>query len=70
VGAEGGLVDVARVHPHLVVARPEVQLREEAGAMELVQELIDHWNRELVLRRLGVEGTVGIEVLPLTDLRL
>jgi hypothetical protein len=49
VGAEGGLVDVARVHPHLVIARPEVQLREEAGAMELVQELVDHRNRELVL---------------------
>jgi hypothetical protein len=26
--------------------------------MELVQEPIDHWNQELVFRRLGVEGAV------------
>ena len=30
------------VHAHLVMARAEVELGEEAGAMELIEELIDH----------------------------
>ena len=58
VGAEGGLGNVVGVHLHLVVARAQVELGEEARALELVEELINHWDRELVLRGLGVEGVV------------
>ena len=41
MGAERRLVDVVRVHPHLMITRAEVQVREEAGTMVLVQELLD-----------------------------
>ena len=58
VRAEGGLGDIIGVHLPLVVARPQVELSEETSPMELVKELIHHWDRELVLRRLGVEGVV------------
>ena len=47
-----------RVHPHLVIAESKVQLGEEMGAKQLVQELIDGWNGELILGRLGIEGPV------------
>jgi hypothetical protein len=39
VGAERRLVDVLRPHAHLVIPGPEVQLGEELGAVELVEEL-------------------------------
>ena len=35
------LVDVGRPHADLVVSGSEVELGEEAGAMELVQQLVD-----------------------------
>jgi hypothetical protein len=50
--------DVVGVHPHLVVTRVQIHLGEEVGAVELVEELVDHWYRELVLRCLGIESAV------------
>ena len=50
--------DVVGVHPHLVVARTQIELGEEASPKELVQELEYHRDGELVLGRLGVEGAV------------
>ena len=41
-----------------MVAGPQIQLGEELRAMELVQKLIDHWDREFVLGRLVVERPV------------
>ena len=50
--------DVVGVHPHLVVARTQIELGEEASPKELIQELEYHRDGELVLGRLGVEGAV------------
>jgi hypothetical protein len=58
VGAESGLLDIRRVHAHLVIARPEVELGEVASPMKLVEELVDHWNREFFLGRLVVERSI------------
>ena len=58
VSAERRLGDVIRVHPHLVVARAQIELGEEASPVKLVKKLIDDRNREFVLGRLGVEGPV------------
>ena len=58
VCAEGSLGDVVGVHPHLMVARAQIELGEEASPVKLVEKLIDDRNREFVLRRLGVEGPV------------
>ena len=55
VGAERGLVDVLRPHPNLMVPR---QLGEVAGAMELVEQLIDDGYRKSVLDGECVEGAV------------
>jgi hypothetical protein len=41
-----------------MVARPEVELGEEARPMELVEELVDQRDRELVLECQGVKGAV------------
>ena len=58
VHAEGGLSDVIEVHPHLVVARSQVELSEETSPTELIKELVHHRDREFVLGRLGVDGAV------------
>jgi hypothetical protein len=58
VGAEGGLLDVRRVHPHLVVPEAEVELGEKLRPMELIEELVNHQDRELVLGRAVVERAV------------
>jgi len=58
VGAERRLLDVRRVHAHLVVPRAEVELGEVLGPVELVEELVDHRDRELVLGRTVVERAV------------
>lgn len=46
------------VNAHLVVARAQIQLGEETGAVELVEELLDHRNWELILDGALVEGAV------------
>jgi hypothetical protein len=56
--AEGSLGDVVGMHPHLMIPGAQIELGEEASAMELVKQLIHHRNRELVLESLGVEGAV------------
>lgn len=58
VCAERRLVDVVGMHPHLVVARAQIQLGEESGAAKFIEELIDDGNGELVLSRCHVERTV------------
>jgi hypothetical protein len=49
MGAKRRLVDVSYEHAHLMVARAQVELGEVAGAMQLVEKLVDHRNGELVL---------------------
>jgi hypothetical protein len=55
---ERRLRDVAKVHAHLMVARPKIQLSEEASTMQFIQEFFDHWNWEFVLDGYCVEGPV------------
>jgi len=55
---EGCLGDVIRMHAHLVVPAAKVDLGEEAGTLQLIQELIDHRDRVLVLDGGVVEGSV------------
>jgi hypothetical protein len=58
VCAERGLGNVRGAHPDLMVARAEIQLREEAGAVELVEEFADHRDRVHVLDRDHVQGAI------------
>ena len=58
VGAERRLVDVPRTHEHLMVLGAKVQLGEEACPVELVQQLVHHWDRERVLDSEGVQCAV------------
>lgn len=48
LGKEHHLLDVYRMHPHLMIARPLV------GAMELIKEFLEHGNGELILRCLVI----------------
>ena len=57
-GAEGGLGDVFRGDPNLVVAVAEVNLGEDGGAMEAVKELVNPGEGVAVLDGDGVEGAV------------
>jgi predicted xylose isomerase-like sugar epimerase len=41
-----------------MVATAQVELREEAWAVELIQQLVNHRNWKLVLDNLEVEGIV------------
>jgi hypothetical protein len=58
VRAERCLVDVIRVHAHLVVAATEVKLGEEPHTVKFIQQLIDQWYWELILHRLLVKLVV------------
>jgi hypothetical protein len=58
VRAERCLVDVIRVHAHLVVAATEVKLGEEPHIVKFIQQLIDQWYWELILHRLLVKLVV------------
>jgi hypothetical protein len=46
VGTKCRFVHVFRPHAHLVVPGTQVQLGEEPGTMKLVQQLVDHRDRE------------------------
>jgi hypothetical protein len=54
-----GIVDVLRLHTDLMVAGLEVELGEESGAMEFIQDLVDDQNEEGVLDGDGVQRTCG-----------
>jgi hypothetical protein len=58
LGAECRLLNVVHMHADLVVARAEVQLGEEACAVEFVEQLIDDRDRELVLYCAAIESSV------------
>jgi hypothetical protein len=58
VSAESHFLHVVDVHPHFMVAGTQVQLREEARSMELVQQLLHNGYRELILHRLLIQGAV------------
>jgi hypothetical protein len=58
MGPERRLVDVGGQHAYLVISGAQVELGEEAGAMQLVQQLVDHGDREGVLDGEGVQGPV------------
>lgn len=64
VGSEGCLLNVGGVHVHLMVPQAQVYLGEELGAMELIEELVDHWDQELVLGHLIVERPVVDAEMP------
>ena len=57
-GAEGGLGDVVGVYADLVVAMAQVDLGEDCGAMEAIEELVDTGEGVAVLDRDVVETTV------------
>lgn len=58
VRPKGGLGDVIRMHAHLMVPAAQVDLGEELGTLQFVQELINHWYWKFVLHDGVVEGTV------------
>jgi hypothetical protein len=58
MSAERRLQDVRGVHSHLVIPGTEVELGEETRAVELIQELVHHRNRKLVLGGDRVESAV------------
>ena len=58
VRPESRLGYVIRVHPHLMIATPQVQLGEEAGAPKLVQQLIDDGDGKDIAHRLGIQRSV------------
>jgi len=58
VRVECGLGDVVWVHAHMVVPAAEVDLGEEAGALQLIEEVVKHRDREFVLDGGVVEGTI------------
>ena len=58
VCAERRLVEVSRIHADLMIPRAQVKLGEEPGAVEFVQELVDHWYGKSVLDGDGVEFPV------------
>ena len=56
--AEHRLGHVVGVDADLVVARSQIQLGEEKGPMQFIQELLDDGDRELILHRGRVERAV------------
>jgi len=65
VGPERRLVDVGGQHAYLVISGAQIELGEEAGAMQLVQQLVDHRDREGILDGEGVQGPiVDVETPP------
>jgi hypothetical protein len=55
---ERRLVDVLPLHTDLMVAGSEIELGEEPGAMEFIQELVDDRDGEGVLDGDGVQRAV------------
>jgi hypothetical protein len=41
-----------------MVTRSQVQLAEVASTLELIEKLVHHWNRKLVLDGVLAEGTI------------
>jgi hypothetical protein len=58
VRPERRLGDVFSPHPDLMIARAQIELGEELGAVQLVQQLVHHRDRVGVLDGDGVEGPV------------
>jgi hypothetical protein len=56
--AKRRLVDVGGGHEHLVVAAAQVQLREESGAAQLIEQLLDDRNWEHIPHRGRIQGAV------------
>jgi hypothetical protein len=44
MGSEHSLFHIIYMHPHLMVAYPEIQLQEELRSMQLVHKIIDYEN--------------------------
>ena len=63
MSAKHRLVDVGRPHANLVVPRTQVQLGEEAGIVEVVEQLVDDGYQMGVLHRECVQGMV-VDVEP------
>jgi len=58
MGAERHFVDVLRLHSHLIVPRPQVELREEARPVKPIQELVDDGDGEQIFDGEGVQSAV------------
>jgi hypothetical protein len=54
---EGRHVDIVRVHLHLVISRPWVELGE-GGAAEFIEQFLYDRNQELVLDSALIQGSV------------
>jgi hypothetical protein len=53
---ERRLLDVVGLHAHLMVAEAQVQLGEELGAVQFIEQFLDDWDWKLVFDRDGIEG--------------
>jgi len=58
MSSERRLRDIIRMHPDLVVAAAEIDLGEVAGALELVEELVNDRNWKFILHGLVIEGPI------------
>lgn len=58
VSAERCLLHICVLHQDLVIATTQIQLGEESGAAELIQQLVNHRNRKFITNRLQVQGPV------------
>jgi hypothetical protein len=52
------LENIIRMNPDLVIPQAEVELGEDAGAVEFIKELLHHWEGELILDGAFVEDAV------------
>jgi hypothetical protein len=58
MSAEGGLMDISRVHLNLMIATAQIQFGEEAGAAQFIKEFLHNRDREHVADCLGIHRAV------------
>jgi len=56
--AEGCLLNVINMHPHLVITGTQIKFGEKAGAFQLIQQLLDDRNWKFIFHCLLIQGTV------------
>jgi hypothetical protein len=58
MSVEGGLMDISRVHPNLMIATVQVQFGEEAGAAQFIKEFLHDRDREHATNCLGIHHAI------------
>jgi hypothetical protein len=58
MSAEGGLMDISRTHPNLMIATAQIQFGEEAGATQFIKEFLHDRDKEHVADYLGIHRAV------------